>query len=124
MVANAGAAALADAVRDNGFDVWFGIQRAWFPMLLRGQERRAGVSDLLLDVRWRQFAVLCHMKEMLSCARCCLWAWSCRSCLSHCNLLGCGPQFVARCEDRGVMCTLFKLRALRNVSMPAVVKFT
>ena len=35
----------------NGLDVWFGIQRAWFPLLLRGQERRAGVSDLLRGVR-------------------------------------------------------------------------
>ena len=35
---------------------------------------------------------------------------------------------VARYEDRGAMCTFFffffSLRALRNVSMPAVVKFT
>ena len=31
---------------------------------------------------------------------------------------------VARHEDRGAMCTLFQLRALRNVSIPAVVKFT
>ena len=32
---------------------------------------------------------------------------------------------VARYEDRGAMCTFFfSLRALRNVSMPAFVKFT
>ena len=31
---------------------------------------------------------------------------------------------VARHEDRGAVCTLFQLRALRNVSMPAVVQFT